>query len=364
MTARRPILGAFLNGVPDVENLYPILAGLRDGGRVELDLFVTSGLWRREARVRKLLRGSGMAYRVRPNKLMKAGVYYRRLLRGVDRLLVIGDPCHDESVFGARGRYIKDAGIPTIYMQHGVIQQHLTYSDDGSATEFHSDPVFLWEDPSCHDGILAPDVAPRIRISGFTKKPVFELRRPPEALSRRLAGFRKRVLICHTFRGGGHDATQIEQAYGMIRAYCERNPDVAVIVRPHRGKVRSNYSQHDRQLGRDCPNVLFSFQHSGPLKGMNIVDVLSLVDCIVSTPSTAVLDGLYLGRPAALMAAENCRQLMSLPVISDQASLEAFVEGGMTDPMRRMLDHYGDVDQNVSRVCAMIEERLLTEAAA
>jgi hypothetical protein len=122
MKVRRPFLGALLNGVPDVENLYPVLAGLRDGGRVELDLFVTSGLWRREARVRKLLRGSGMAYRVRPNKLMKAGVYYRRLLRGVDRLLVIGDPCNDESVFGARGRYIREAGIPTIHMQHGVIQ--------------------------------------------------------------------------------------------------------------------------------------------------------------------------------------------------------------------------------------------------
>lgn len=354
MTTRRPRLGAFLNGLPDVENLFPILAELQARGRIDLQLFVPTGLWRRERRVRKLLKASGIALLLRPNRLLKARFYYSRLLQSVTRMLVIGDPKLDTSIFGTRSRYYIEAGVPSIWVQHGVIQNRVAYSPDDAPTDFHSDPIFYWVEPANHTAKLAPGVEPRIRVSGFTKRPVIPYKAPPTRFSADMAKYRKRVLICHTFRGGAHDADQINAAYSMIRKYCLSNPDVAVIVRPHRGKVRANYNKQDHKLGQDCPNVYFSLQHRGALRGMNMLDVLQVVDCMVSTASTAILDGLFQGKPAALLASDS-PQLQTLPQITDKASLEAFIEGGMTAPMLQMVEHYGAFDRNLTFVCDEIE---------
>lgn len=357
MNPVHPCLGAFLNGLPDVENLFPILAELQARGRIDLQLFVTTGLWRREPRVRKLLRQSGIPVLLRPNRLLKARFYYSRLLKRVNRMLVIGDPKIDTSVFGPRSRYYIEAGLESIWLQHGVIQNLVAFSPDDTATDFHSDPIFYWEDPSNHTARLAPGVRERIRVSGFTKRPVFPFKPPSASFAKTLAGYRKRVLICHTFRGGAYDSDQITQTYDMIRAYCQANPDVAVIVRPHRGKVRANYNKEDRKLGRDCPNVFFSLQHRGALRGMNMLDVLQLVDCMISTASTAILDSLFQGKPAALIASD-WPQLNTLPDITDADSLAAFVEGGMTEPMRQLASHYGSFERNLTFVCNEIEARM------
>lgn len=358
MTAPRPVLGAFLNGVPDVENLFPILQPLHERGRVALQLFVTTGLWRRERRARALLRASGIPLRLRPNRLLKAPFYYRRLFGQVDGMLVIGDPKIDTSVFRPRSRAMVAARLPTIWVQHGVIQYRVAYSPDDTPTEFHSDPILYWEDAAHHTARLAPDVAPRIRVTGFTKRPVFPVRAPSERVRRALARYRKRVLFCHTFRGETHDISDIRWCYDLIRDFCRANPDVLVIVRPHRGKVRRAYNMHDTALAREVPNVMFSLQHGGPLRGLNMNDALHLVDCMVSTPSTAVLDSLFAGLPTAVIAC-NSPQLARLPALTDLASFQSFLDAGMTPEMLRMRDHYGSFDRNIAQACDAIEERML-----
>ena len=359
MSAARPVLGAFLNGVPDVENLFPILQPLHDRGRVALQLFVTTGLWRRERRARTLLRASGIPLRLRPNRLLKAPFYYRRLFGQVDGMLVIRDPKIDMSVFRDRVRAIADYKLPTIWVQHGVVQFRVAYSPDDSPTEFHSDPILYWEDAANHTALLAPDVLPRILVTGFTKRPVFPVCQPPERVRRELARYRKRVLFCHTFRGETHDITDIRWCYELIREFCRANPDVLVIVRPHRGKVRKAYNMHDTALGRDVPNVMFSLQHSGPLRGLNMNDALHLADCMVSTPSTAVLDSLFKGLPTAVIAC-NSPQLARLPALTDLASFQSFLDGGLTPEMERMRNHYGSFERNIALACDAIEERMLS----
>ena len=364
MSAPRPRLGAFLNGVPDVENLFPILSDLHKRDRIDLRLFVTTGLWLRDTRVRRQLKTSGVPIILRPNRLMKARFFYSRLLKTVDHMLVIGDPKLDTSAFGKRSRYFIEAGMPSIWVQHGVTQHLVAYSADDPASDYHSDPLFYWEDPARHTAQLAPGVTDRILVSGFTKRPYLPIMRPSQAFADMLSSYKKRVLICHTFRGGEHDADQVNWAYSMIRDYCRSNPDVAVIVRPHRGKTRANYNQNDKDLGAACPNVFFSLQYRGPMKGMNMLDVLQLVDCMISTASTAVLDALYQAKPAAVMASDS-PQLSTLPEITDSASLANFVGGGMTDAMHRMVAHYGPIDDNIAYVCNEIEAKLLdTKGAA
>jgi hypothetical protein len=354
---KKPVLGAFLNGVPDVENLFPILSDLHARGDVEVRVFVTSGLWWREPRVREVLKASGVKMLLRHNRLMKMPWYYKRLLRDVDAMLVIGDPKIDTSIFGKRSAAMIPLGKPTFWMQHGVIQNKIAQTLDGAVTDFYSDPIFYWVDPSHHSVELAPGVVERIRVCGFVKRPILRVKTPGAAFTNELARYRKRVLLCHTFRGGEYDADQINWAYDMIRDYCHKNPDVAVIVRPHRGKERANYNAHDKALAKDCKNAYFSLQHRGPRKGMNMNDVLNLSDCLISTASTAILDGLYMGKPAAMIVNDR-PQLATLPEITDVESLTAFIEGGFTAPMQEMVELYGDLDRNIAFVCREIEAAL------
>ena len=197
----------------------------------------------------------------------------------------------------------------------------------------------------------------RAKVSGFLKRAILNVMSPPVDFERQLAIYRKRVLFCHSFRSGEFDATKITWAYDMVREYCHKNPDVSVIVRLHRGKKRANYNAHDKALAKDCKNAYFSLQHRGPMKGMNMHDVLHLSECLISTASTAILDGLYMGKPAALIANEHS-QLATLPEITDVESLTAFVEGGFTAPMQEMVELYGDLDRNIAFVCREIEAAL------
>ena len=145
---KKPVLGAFLNGVPDVENLFPILSDLHTRGDVEVRVFVTSGLWWREPRVREVLKASGVKMLLRHNRLMKMPWYYKRLLHQVDAMLVISDPKTDETAYSKRSSDICALQKPTFWVQHGVAQNKITYSSEGGDVDFSSEIVFFWIDQS------------------------------------------------------------------------------------------------------------------------------------------------------------------------------------------------------------------------
>ncbi len=358
----KPRLGVFLNGLPDVENLWPLLAYLHAGGQIDMTCFVTTALLRREPRVRGLFQGVGLVPVVRPNRLMKWRFWYARALRDIDRMLVIGDPATDRSAFGARSRWIAVQGLPSTFVQHGVIQDGVTYVQTPRRVEFHSDQIFLWQPAADCAVDFASGVAERITVSGFIKQPVFAPRPPDAATKGWLAGFRQRVLICHTFRTERQSGLA-DSFYAMIDAFLADHRDIGVIIRPHRGKERSSYAAAERALQARHPNLRFSYAHTGPFRGMTITDVLALVDCLVSTPSTALLDGLYQDLPTAQMA-RDFTMFDALPQVTDAASLAAFIAGGWTRDMAEVRATYGDVSANLARIAGQIAARMDGQASA
>lgn len=352
----RPRLGVFLNGLPDVENLWHLIARIHAEGRMEVVAFVPGALLRREPRVRGLFQAVGLQPVVRPNRLMKWRLWYARALAGIDRLLVIADPATDRTGFAARSRWIAAQGLPTTFVQHGAIQEGLTYMQTPRRIGFHSDQLILWQPAADCDADFATDVSARVAVAGFVKKPIFAPRPPDAATQAWLAGFRRRVLICHTFRTE-RQSGQADGFYAMIDGFLAVHRDLGVIIRPHRGKERGSYAAAEQALLARHPNLRFSYAHGGPFRGMTITDVLALVDVLVSTPSTALLDGLYLGRPTAQMA-RDFALFDALPQVSDAASLAAFVAGGWTDGMTALRAHYGDVDANLARVAGWIAARM------
>jgi hypothetical protein len=354
----RPKLGVFVNGIPDFENLYHLLRRLRARDRVDLRVFSTSGFRRLEPRARALFAQAQLRPVIRPNRLMKWRPWYRRALGGLDAALCLGDPLNDQSNHGHRTAHMAEIGLPTIYLQHGVIQEDVTYRKHDRAIDFHSELIFLFEALGENRAIFAPGVTNRMEVGGFFKKPSLQPKPPAAGFATELARYRQRLLFCHSFRWAGrYSSADIEAFYDMIETFARSHPDVAVIIRAHRGKRRSAYSGYDVRLRSAVDNVYFSYQHFGPMKGMMMSDVVAVADIVVSTASTALLDALYEGRPAGVYLNES-EKFMGLPQVSDAASLSALSANGFSDGMQGIIARYGDVDTNIDRICDRIEEYL------
>ncbi len=360
----RPKLGVFVNGIPDFENLYHLLLRLRARNKVDLRVFATTNLLRLEPRTRALFAQAKLDPVIRPNRLMKWRPWYRRALGGLDAALGLGDPLNDRSSQGHRTAHMAVIGLPTIYLQHGVIQGDVTYRMNDRAIDFHSELIFLFE-PLGKDRLnFAPGVTDRMEVGGFFKKPSLHPKPPAAAFATELARYRQRLLFCHSFRWTGrYSGTDIDAFYAMIETFARSHPDVAVIIRAHRGKRRSAYSDHDARLQSAVGNVYFSYQHSGPMKGMMMSDAVAVSDVVVSTASTALLDALYEGRPTGVYL-NDFEKFIGLPQVSDAASLAALSANGFSDGMQEVVARYGDVDANIERICERIEGHLALRGLA
>jgi hypothetical protein len=350
MTGRARI-GAFLNGLPDFEALFPLLNVLADRGHLGLEVFMTSALARKEPRALPLLTGAGITPLVRPNRWLKH--FYRPYLSRFDILLGLSDPLTDGTAHGRRTAAIARAGLPCISVQHGVIQRDWTYSRTGAPLPWASGLVLLYEAP---ERSVFGDAVEVARPVGFLKPGVFAPRPLASDTARGFADFRQRLLFCHSFRWVDRfSQDQIRACYDLIEGFSRANPDVLTILRAHRGKRRAPMVELDRRL-QACPNVVFSQQDSGPLKGMTMTDVLAASDLMVSTPSTALLDGLYMDCPAAVFANDS-EKFEALPQITDLAALQAFSDvpdrfGTAYDAVRT---RFGRIEDNLLRAAEEIE---------
>lgn len=359
----RPKIGVFLNGIPDFENLYHLLRRLRARDRVDLRIFATNALMRIEPRTRAMFAQAQLSPLIRPNRLMKWKPWYRRALADLDVVLSLGDPLTDTSNQGQRTAFMAEIDMPTIYLQHGVIQGDVTFRMNERAVDFHSDLIFVFEPPHEAGPIFAPGVTDRMVISGFFKKPSLLPPKPPApAFAQELARYRQRLLFCHSFRWTGrYSEADINAFYEMIETFARTHPDVAVIIRAHRGKRRSAYADHDARLQAAVGNVYISYQHSGPMKGMMMSDAVALCDVVVSTASTALLDALYEGRPTGVYLNDS-EKFADLPQVTDAESLAALANDGFSGGMQQIISRYGDVDANIERICDEVEEHAVRKA--
>ena len=348
MTGRARI-GVFLNGLPDFEALFPLLNVLAARDHLGLEVFVTTALTRKEPRALPLLKAAGIAPVVRPNRWLKH--LYRPYLGRFDILLGLSDPLSDGTAHGSRTAAIARAGKPCVSVQHGVIQRDWTYSRTGQPLPWGSGLVLLYEPP---EPTVFGDAAGIARPVGFLKPGVFAPRPLDPDTARAFAEYRQRLLFCHSFRWADRfSQDQIRACYDLIEGFARANPDVLTILRSHRGKRRAPMVDLDRRL-EACPNVVFSHQDGGPLKGMTMTDVLAASDLMVSTPSTALLDGLYMDRPAAVFANDS-EKFEALPQITDLAALQAF-----SDAPERFAPAYDALRARFGR----IEENLVCAAEA
>jgi len=361
---KKRTLGAFLIGIPDFDTLYPLLKRLNERGELELKIILPSSLCRIEPRIPKLLDEAQLPHQILHSKIIK--YFCRKCFRDMDAVLGISDPFMIyRRVHKRRLHYLEKLNLQSIYVQHGVIQTDLNCGNPQSwgvpleKINYYSVAVFLMEFPAqAQQQYFTNSALSRIEVSGFIKKSCYPPISLPSSITSQLSKYDARLLICHSLHSDRFAEKEINAFYSIIEKFSIDNPSIGVIVRPHRGKRRRRYESHDRNLEKKCSNVHFMYHHHGALKRMSITDAISIVDKVISTPSTAILDSVYMGKPTAVCL--NYHDIFEvLPQITDANSIERFVydaRDNQEHTNQQLIARYGNIDENIERTCLRVEQ--------
>lgn len=346
-----PRLLFFFNGLPEYEALFEIAVRLQARGRVQPVCLSTSEVLRREARLRDVIARSGLAVTARPSRWIK--LRPKRWLRDGDAAMTLVDPTMDESPTRPRSQAMLAVGMPTIFLQHGVMQGKLNLATDRLGIDYSAALLLLFEAPILPE-VLSEQTQKKVAPVGFIKKPLFPPRPPKGALP----PHRRALLFCHSFRWTGrYGEADVARFYALVDDYAADHPDDLIIVRSHRGKSRKLYATQERELERRA-NVVLSHAYRGPLRGMSMTDVLGLADLCVTTTSTAVLDSVYMDVPTAIY--ENDQPVFQvLPQVFDRDSMEMFAAKPDRHALQAVRAHYGAITANIEASCEAIERALV-----
>jgi len=280
-----------------------------------------------------------------------------------DLTLTIGitDPYNDDYMAHKKlNLHLIKNKLPTLFFQHGLIQVDVNNGNPLKKIDYYSDAIFLMDQPcQFQKKHYAEDSFNRLEYSGYIKKPCFTPNPIEKNIYAKLQSYESRVLICHSLRDESRDSSEkFHSFYSMIRQFATRYPRVGIILRSHRGKRRlKSYYSYDRQISEECKNVHLMYKHHGPLKRMVLSDALSLADWVISSPSTAILDSIYTGKPTAVYL--NSHEVFSdLFQISNAIDLGQFVEGLVDHNVgaHRIINRFGDVNKNINKTCSKIEQ--------
>jgi hypothetical protein len=357
--AKRPQLLAYLNGMPDVESTYPVLERLHKRGKVDVRAIVYSKLLRNETRLPDAFAAHGLVPQASSKLRMK--LLFQRDIRKSDAVLTIADPFWDSTTRKQRGTYMRKIGKPSIFLQHGAYQLGVNGSLTEGKMPYYSEKLLFWEALGANRSIFVDDVISKVEVVGFVKQNILPERTWPAEVTAWKARYKRRLLVCQSFRWGKgrYHKDDIQSFYDLIETVVKRNPDLGIIIRPHRGKVRQNHRNYDKYLQDKYPSVLFSKYHSGPLAKATIHDTLALCDAMVSPTSTTVLDCVYAGKPAAVFD-EGLDIFPGLMQIADADGLERFLDqiDRPGPEQAQLITRFGTFTDNLDRAAESIERHL------
>jgi hypothetical protein len=146
----------------------------------------------------------------------------------------------------------------------------------------------------------------------------------------------------------------------MFHEFCRRNPDLLLIVRPHRGKQDDRGKALDADLST-LPNAVVMDRYSGDFAYATMHESLAISDVVISHASSAVLDAVYDAKPTAVLQ-NDWASLAALPQVNTLADLEAFVvaSDGIDPKDNAVIRHFGELDANLDRACDAIEDFMLS----
>ena len=348
-------LGAFFTGDAEFQTFHGILERLKQRGHLNLRTFAYSRFLRQQPHCKEFFHHADLQPTVKLKRIFEW--FPKRWLKDIDALLVIQDPLRD-SKNPRRCRYITENNFTTIHLGHSVIPDYHIQRrilNESDLLEFHSSLIFEYEKLPEDRLIYSAETLVKMQRSGIIKR--FHVTPEASEYADMLAAFQKTILFTHEFRTSGRFlSTQMPEYFQMVKTFASENPNIALIMRPHRGRAKKWHNKFDTEMQQKCSNVFFSNHKSGLFKGALVNDLLKVSHALVSTPSTAIVDACYMDVPVAVTLNDD-KKFNELPQVNDADSLRQFVgyPDAYNDSYARIRSYYGDIDGNIEKTCERIE---------
>lgn len=358
MTASKRLLCALPHS-PAFDSCFPLLERLHHRGRIAPFVLLGPRLREVEPRAEAALRASGLNYKA--VSLFRLEVASAVDILRADAILTHSDPQAYGGKFRLRDTVILRSDKPTIFVQHGMVQAGLHYAGTKEKWTFHAGLMLLWRpllDPNA--SFFGTPVGDRIQVSGLIKANRLAPAPNKMDLERALGTWRQRVLICHNFgfESPLYPAEAQRYAFSQWAMLADSRKDTLFILRSHRGKRHKDNEALVAELIKGRPNIVVSERHDGLMRLATINDILSIVDRVISHPSTVVLDAIYDRIPIAVFNA-NHPELDQLPRADRADQIATFLDDPKALAKASMVrTMYGEIDANLNRAAVAVEKYL------
>ena len=345
---------------PHFESCFPILVALHARDQINVIPLVNRRLKKTEPNIIQAFKNTGLKPKFRSRLWLELLSYFE--IKNADAILTYGDPLALPNKLRMRDHYLTASRTPSIFVQHGLMQEGINCDCPSLTKVWYSSRILWWEDYVHSDcPFLTEETGSRIRKVGFIKKNYI----PPQSFSKYLMrfirSFKKTLLVCTTIPGheDRFDDENVTRTYKMFDIFCSQNPNVLMLLRPHRGKQDQRGKNLDGALVSKHNNILVMDRYSGPFKYTNIHDSLAISDMVLCHASSVALDAVYADLPMALLH-NDWKTFKDFPQVSDLEGLQWFVDHADTIDLfnNKSRMHFGELDSNLQIAAEHIEKMM------
>ena len=244
----------------EFQTFHGILERLKQRGHLNLRTFAYSRFLRQQPHCKEFFHHADLQPTVKLKRIFEW--FPKRWLKNIDALLVIQDPLRD-SKNPRRCRYITENNFTTIHLGHSVIPDYHIQRrilNESELLEFHSSLIFEYEKLPEDRLIYSAETLVKMQRSGIIKR--FHVTPEASKYADMLAAFQKTILFTHEFRTSGRFlSTQMPEYFQMVKTFASENPNIALIMRPHRGRAKKVAQKiRYRNAAKVFKRVLFKSQ--------------------------------------------------------------------------------------------------------
>jgi hypothetical protein len=342
---------------PQLESCLAILDRAAQRGNVGVDLFLNRRLLLTNKGLSTVLSKSSINTTFCSRAYLELFSFWK--LRQADAVLSYSDPLALKNKFRLKDRFLIASGTPSIFVQHGLIQEGVNLDSEWLGQDWYADLVLWWaETVGKPPAFINEALRQKVKVVGFLKKNLIAPREFPSEVSDFLAKFKKRILVCTAIprRNKLFTEDDLTQLYQMLGKYCHRHPEHLVMLRPHRARKASMGGDAAKVLSDDYENLIVMDRYIGPFAYSTMHDSLKLSDVVVSHASSALLDAIYSNQPTALLQ-NHWHGFDGLPNIIDLPGLEDFIATSESFNIKQNMirQRFGEIENNLDKAVRHIE---------
>ena len=342
----------FIRVYQELEVLLPICEKIGKENFIKVDFYISKSLFQSFPRSKQLLKYKYINIIIKPKYILKYFAHF--FIKKNDIIIGIYDPNKSRNPFRYQTRYIARKKIKFIFVQHGIIQENVNlFNSKLNKLPYYANLILLFQDLNTikdKKWVKIKYHNKETKNIGFIKKYLPSLT-PNTQLEKKLNQFERTILICHSYSWNDRFLQEKkEKFYKYLKNIIEDFPNYCFIIRSHRGKDKYKHNPH-----LNHKNIIFSLQNEGILQGSLINDILPYVDCVISHPSSVIIDAVYANKPVATF--DNDQELYTkLEQVDTYSKFVNFIKHPSLKDSLYLKNIFGELEKNIGKTYLYIKK--------